>query len=217
MNEQEQLISGDQLGFGTEPEPDGASGAFEATGEGADDGKLARAEPAPAGSTSARISVRELTAGKIASIFRIDQVSEHKTKAGKPYMRLTFGDASGTIAAVCWDGVNEIIEFCKSGAIVAVQGEYEINERYGPQLTVRSVSAANEGDYDLVDLQDVPLFPYDKLEREFNELVGSVRDPHLTQVLARLLGPDTETGAAFMEMPAAKKNHQAYKHGLLEH
>ena len=36
-------------------------------------------------------------------------------------------------------------------------------------------------------------------------------------LLARLVDPSTETGAAYHSAPAAKYYHQAYRHGLIEH
>ena len=35
--------------------------------------------------------------------------------------------------------------------------------------------------------------------------------------LLRIFGPDTPTWALFRIAPAAKRYHQAYQHGLLEH
>lgn len=56
-----------------------------------------------------------------------------------------------------------------------------------------------------------------QMEADLRELIATVRDPHLRALLDRLLGPGTETGRRFREAPAAKRYHQAYAHGLLEH
>ncbi len=50
-----------------------------------------------------------------------------------------------------------------------------------------------------------------------DELIGTVQDPHLSQLLRRLLGEGCETGTRWRVAPAAKVYHQAYRHGLLEH
>ena len=52
---------------------------------------------------------------------------------------------------------------------------------------------------------------------DLGELIGTVQQPHLRELLERLLGEDTEAGARWREAPAAKVYHQAYRHGLLEH
>lgn len=56
-----------------------------------------------------------------------------------------------------------------------------------------------------------------QMDADLTELIATVRDPHLRGLLDRLLGPDTETGRRFRAAPAAKRYHQAYRHGLLEH
>jgi 3'-5' exoribonuclease len=55
------------------------------------------------------------------------------------------------------------------------------------------------------------------MESDLRELMATVQSPHLRRLLTSLLGPDSETWAAFKEAPAAKHYHQGYRHGLLEH
>jgi 3'-5' exoribonuclease len=56
-----------------------------------------------------------------------------------------------------------------------------------------------------------------ELEAGLRELVATVQNPHLRALLDGLLGPESETYERFREAPAAKRYHQAYPHGLLEH
>lgn len=171
-----------------------------------------------AAGSAGRLAIRDLADGSaVSSIFRIDQVERRETKTGKPYLKLNFADNSGTLAGVMWDNVADVEQHCRSGAVVAVDGVYKVDERYGPQLTVRALRPADSGEYDLADLEDVPLFSFDRLEREFGELAATIAQPHLAELLARLIDAETETGREFRSMPAAKRNHQAYRHGLLEH
>ncbi len=53
--------------------------------------------------------------------------------------------------------------------------------------------------------------------RPIEDLLASIHDPGLAHLLGRLLGPDTALGLAFRRAPAAKYNHHAHPHGLLEH
>jgi 3'-5' exoribonuclease len=55
------------------------------------------------------------------------------------------------------------------------------------------------------------------MEADLRELVATVQHPHLRALLDRLLGEASPTWAAFRRAPAAKRYHQAYAHGLLEH
>ena len=56
-----------------------------------------------------------------------------------------------------------------------------------------------------------------QMESDLRELIATVQSPHLRGLLEMILGPDTATWAAYREAPAAKRYHQAYRHGLLEH
>ncbi len=67
------------------------------------------------------------------------------------------------------------------------------------------------------ELLDGPNRPIAELCEDLDRLVGSISDPHLSQLLEGLLDPSGLTGAAYREAPAAKYNHHAYRSGLLEH
>jgi 3'-5' exoribonuclease len=55
------------------------------------------------------------------------------------------------------------------------------------------------------------------MEADLRELVATVQDPHLRSLLDAILGPDAPTWPLYRDAPAAKRFHQAYRHGLLEH
>jgi 3'-5' exoribonuclease len=55
------------------------------------------------------------------------------------------------------------------------------------------------------------------MESALRELIATVQERHLRLLLDRILGPAAQTWEAFREAPAAKRYHQAYRHGLLEH
>ena len=57
----------------------------------------------------------------------------------------------------------------------------------------------------------------EQMERDLRELMATVRQPHLAALLDRLIGPDAPLWPRFRDAPAAKRFHQAYRHGLLEH
>jgi 3'-5' exoribonuclease len=57
----------------------------------------------------------------------------------------------------------------------------------------------------------------DEMERDLRELIATVQHPHLRGLLDALLGPDAPTWPQYRDAPAAKRLHQAYRHGLLEH
>ena len=55
------------------------------------------------------------------------------------------------------------------------------------------------------------------METALRDLVAQVQNPHLSELLDHVLGPDAPTWPAYRDAPAAKRYHQAYRHGLLEH
>jgi 3'-5' exoribonuclease len=55
------------------------------------------------------------------------------------------------------------------------------------------------------------------MEGDLRELMATIQEPHLRELLQRILGEHSELWPAYREAPAAKHYHQAYRHGLLEH
>jgi 3'-5' exoribonuclease len=56
-----------------------------------------------------------------------------------------------------------------------------------------------------------------QMEIDLRDLVGTIQNPHLRALLDAVLGPNAATWPRFRDAPAAKRYHQAYRHGLLEH
>jgi 3'-5' exoribonuclease len=98
-----------------------------------------------------------------------------------------------------------------------VSGRYTVHPRFGPQINLRRLAPAEPGSYDRRDLEDGPARPVAQMEAEIAELVRTVQEPHLRELLRRVLGPGSAQWARYREAPAAKHYHQAYRHGLLEH
>jgi 3'-5' exoribonuclease len=55
------------------------------------------------------------------------------------------------------------------------------------------------------------------MESDLRELLGTIQNPHLQALLDLVFGPTAPTWRQFRDAPAAKRYHQAYRHGLLEH
>jgi 3'-5' exoribonuclease len=64
---------------------------------------------------------------------------------------------------------------------------------------------------------DGPPRTAEQMEADLRELIATIQNRHLRALLDALLGPVSVTWQAFREAPAAKRYHQAYRHGLLEH
>src|SRR5215216_3400498 len=56
-----------------------------------------------------------------------------------------------------------------------------------------------------------------QMESDLRDLIATIQNRHLRGLLDAVLGPGSETWPRFRDAPAAKRYHQAYPHGLLEH
>jgi 3'-5' exoribonuclease len=143
------------------------------------------------------VRVRDLTPGQ-----EIDQVLMVRASDAR---HVVLGDRTGTLeAAPCQ---------IAAGSCVRVVGTVESRGR----LDVRSVRDAKPGEYDLDDLLDGPRIPVDRMEADLRALIATIQCDHLRGLLDRVFGVGTPTWEQFREAPAAKRFHQAYRHGLLEH
>ncbi len=145
--------------------------------------------------------VRELADGQeIAQVLLVRERSRGSLK---------LGDRSGCVrAAVPADQADR----CAPGTPVHVTGRL-----CGGELAVRAVRVAAEDEYDLAELLDGPPRSATGMEADLRELLATVQDPHLRALLDAVFGPGSPTWRQFREAPAAKRYHQAYRHGLLEH
>jgi 3'-5' exoribonuclease len=132
-------------------------------------------------------------------------------QAGPGGLRLTLADRSGAIVATACD-TDDLVPLCEPGAAVAVVGRLE-----GAELALRSLRPAEPGEYEEADLVAGPPRTAAHMEADLRDLIAQVQSPHLRTLLDRVLGPEAPTWPAFRDAPAAKRYHQAYPHGLLEH
>ena len=162
--------------------------------------------------------VRDLQDGTTIAVTVVVREAELRRKRdGSGYLRLVLADRTGTLPAVVWDGVPDAALACRVGEPVHVAGAYSVHPRFGPQLVVGSVRACAPGEVAVDDLMDGPMRSRDALVADLRELVATVREPHLRFLLEALLGEHSRTWPAYRDAPAAKHNHHAYRHGLLEH
>jgi 3'-5' exoribonuclease len=168
--------------------------------------------------TGTKEFIRDLVDGQVVdSVFLVREVSHRQKRNGESFLKIQLGDVTGRLDAVCWDGVDQIAQAAARGSVVRVRGPYAVDERYGATLTVRAVAAAEDGEYDPSDLHEGPLADPQNMVADLEALIATVQQPHLRQLLDRLLAGGSPTAERFRVAPAAKYYHQAYRHGLLEH
>ena len=169
------------------------------------------------GNGNGRISVRDLAPGAVVTLLAVREFEVRRKRNGDDFLQLVLGDRTGQVRAICWDFEEEHRMLCEPGTVLAVQGEYKDEERWGATLTIRDIRRAEPGEYaekDFIASADIPI---ERLESDLRALIETVQLPPLRELLNRLLGDGTPTWERFRDAPAAKHYHQAYVHGLLDH
>ena len=165
-----------------------------------------------------KILVAELPEGREVTTYFVALDKEPATdRNGKSFLRLKLRDASGEVKAIHFDPNETVVDNLASGDVVKVSGTYSVHEKFGQQFQVKRLAVMAPGEYDIGTLVPVSPVPLEDLERRLAELIASVRSPSLHALLARAIDPSREPGATFLLVPAAVRNHHAYRHGLLEH
>ncbi|MGI8559657.1 MAG: 3'-5' exoribonuclease YhaM family protein [Solirubrobacteraceae bacterium] len=164
------------------------------------------------------MQIKQWTEGEsIDCVLLVRDVETRRKSDGGEFLRVTFGDRSGQIPAMIWDDVVELGELLRVGSPVRVRGRYEKHARYGPQLKLAGAALAEPGSFAPDALLDGPPRAAAQMESDLRELLGTIQNPHLCALLARVFGKHSPTWACYRDAPAAKHYHQAYRHGLLEH
>jgi 3'-5' exoribonuclease len=164
------------------------------------------------------MQVREFIDGAdVAQALLVRDVEIRARRDGGEYLKLTLGDRTGSVPAVVWDGVAQARMVCALGEVVYIVGRFSVHARFGPQLQIHSARAAREGEYSRDELLDGPARAVAQMETDLRELIATVQNVHLRRLLGVVFGEETQMWAEYRTAPAAKRYHQAYRHGLLEH
>jgi 3'-5' exoribonuclease len=170
------------------------------------------------GSSPVRIFVRELAEGQeVAGAFAVRERDRRTRKNGEDFLRLIVADCTGTVEAVAWDEVESCFDVATPGAVVWIEGRFSVHTQYGAKITIRSIRAAVDGEFDHGDLAEGPEVPPERLEADLRELLETIQNPQLRALLDLFFGPSSRAWKRFRDAPAAKYYHQAYRHGLLDH
>ena len=133
------------------------------------------------------------------------------------YLRIVFGDRTGSVPAIVRDEIAEVRRLCQVGAVVHVAGRFSVHPRFGGQLAISGLRSVGEDEYAREELFDGPSRTPEQMEADLRELLATIQNPHLRRLLALVFDQGSPTWSEFRNAPAAKHYHQAYRHGLLEH
>jgi len=163
--------------------------------------------------------VRELPDGAAVECVLIVREAEVRSERdGAQFLHLVLGDRTGTLTTSVRDDVAAAAAVAALGAAVRVSGRLQVGgARNGPELELRAICAAEPGSFDLVDLVDGPARSAEQMEHHLRELLATVQDRDLRRLLGAVFAAGSPLWTRFRSAPAAKRFHQAYRHGLLEH
>jgi len=164
------------------------------------------------------MEVRQFADGcEVAQALLVRESELRRRREGGEYLKLLLGDRTGAVGAVVREDVGEAREVCRPGEIVFVTGRYCVSGRYGPEIAVDSLRLATEDEYRAEHLLDGPGRGPEQMEADLRDLLATIQNPHLRRLLDIVFGEGSRLWASYRDAPAAKRYHQAYRHGLLEH
>jgi len=162
--------------------------------------------------------VSELSDGQdVEGVFAVRERELRQRRNGGEWLRLVVCDRSGSIEAVAWEDSRDSFEIAVPGSAVHVAGRFAVHPQYGPKITIEAIRTARDDEFEHAELADGPTVPVERLEADLHELLATIQNAQLRELLRRLFAADSRVWARFREAPAAKHYHQAYRHGLLDH
>ncbi len=163
-----------------------------------------------------RIWVKDLEAGHdIAGPFALTHMALKPYTGGK-FLQVKLGDKTGRVAAVLWNGAEEVYPNLEIGDIVEVLGKVD-TYRDKRQVVLRRINRLE--DLDTLDPSDfIAAVQADvsAIWEEIKNIARTVEDPFLIQLLGKFF-KDEAIVDAFLRAPGGKQWHHGYIGGLVEH
>jgi 3'-5' exoribonuclease len=133
---------------------------------------------------------------------------------GKPFLTLILQDKTGEIEAKLWDASLEDEQTYTAESIVKIVGDIH-HYRGRNQLKIRNIRPVNEQDnVNISDfLETAPLKKEDMLDK-ITGYIFAMKNPNIQRITRHLLKKHQH---AFLEYPAATKNHHEFISGLAYH
>jgi 3'-5' exoribonuclease len=133
---------------------------------------------------------------------------------GKPFLTLILQDKTGEIEAKLWDASLEDEQTYTAESIVKIVGDIH-HYRGRNQLKIRNIRPVNEQDnVNISDfLETAPLKKEDMMDK-ITGYIFAMKNPNIQRITRHLLKKHQH---AFLEYPAATKNHHEFVSGLAYH
>ncbi len=159
--------------------------------------------------------ISELYEGEmVQEVYLCKQVQTLKAKTGKSYMSLQLQDKTGMLDGKIWELTNGIAHF-EAMDYIKVDGQVTVFQGT-PQLSIRRVRKADEGEYNVDDYLPCTDKDIKKLLEELDGYIRTIGNPYLKQLAEEFFG-NRSFMDLFQKHSAAKSVHHAFVGGLLEH
>ncbi|MGZ4161475.1 MAG: 3'-5' exoribonuclease YhaM [Neobacillus sp.] len=133
---------------------------------------------------------------------------------GKPFLTLILQDQSGEIEAKLWDANEDDEKSYAAQNIVKILGDIQ-NYRGKSQLKIRQIRRTGPSDSVKLDdfLETAPL-SQDEMASRLTQYIFEMKNPNIQRITRHLIKKHQK---AFLEFPAATKNHHEFVSGLAYH
>ena len=128
---------------------------------------------------------------RVNGIYLCKQKQAATTKNGKPYENLILQDKTGVIDGKIWDPNSLGIDDFDALDYIEIMGD--VTSFAGAmQLNIKRARKAGEGEYDPADYLPTSENSVDDMQSQLRELINSVKNPYLSQLLKKLFVEDQE-------------------------
>ena len=152
----------------------------------------------------------------VSDVYLCRQKTIALTKTGKEYGNILLQDKTGQIESKIWDLHNPGIRDFDAMDYVYVEGNVTVFNNAN-QLNIQRIQRAPEGSFDQRDYFPVSSKNIDDMYKELSNLIASVKDLYLKQLLMSFFIDDKAFARRFKSHSAAKSVHHGFIGGLLEH
>ncbi|MBO0961329.1 3'-5' exoribonuclease YhaM [Neobacillus sp. MM2021_6] len=133
---------------------------------------------------------------------------------GKPFLTLILQDQSGEIEAKLWDASEEDEKNYAAQNIVKILGDLQ-NYRGKSQLKIRQIRKTGPSDMvKLDDFLEIAPLSQEEMVGKLTQYIFEMKNPNIQRITRHLIKKHQK---AFLEYPAATKNHHEFVSGLAYH
>ena len=161
------------------------------------------------------MAIREWEPGQRVEAFVALRKLERREFPGGERLSLEFGDQSGRIEGVMWEGFETLVDDVAVGSVVKIRGMVG-TYKDRPQVRVERIRPATPDEAKPADfLPQSPVEP-EELARKLDEAIESLTDTDLRHLMEHLFTSDN-LREEYLSAPAGKLWHHNTVGGLAEH